>query len=39
MEQWIDWMQRTLAEYYVYCQVLYKQAKDVELLKDFLAQK
>lgn len=39
MEQWIEWMQRTLAEYYVYCQVLYKQAKDVEILKDFLAQK
>lgn len=39
MEEWIDWMQRTLAEYYVYCQVLYKQAKDVEILKDFLSQK
>lgn len=39
MEEWIDWMQHTLAEYYVYCQILYKQAKDVEILKDFLSKK
>ena len=38
MDQWIEWMQRTLSEYYVYCQVLYKQAKDVEILKDFFSQ-
>jgi hypothetical protein len=39
MEEWIEWMQKTLAEYYVYTQVLYKQAKDVEILKDFLSKK
>lgn len=39
MEEWIDWMQKTLAEYYVYCQILYKQAKDVEILKDFMSTK
>jgi len=39
MEEWIDWMQRTLSEYYVYSQVVYKQAKDVEILKDFLSKK
>ena len=39
MMEWIEWMQRTLAEYYVYWQVLYKQAKDVETLKDFFSDK
>mmetsp|Transcript_6654 Transcript_6654/g.7598 ORF Transcript_6654/g.7598 Transcript_6654/m.7598 type:complete len:125 (+) Transcript_6654:906-1280(+) len=39
MDQWIDWMQRTVSEYYVYSQILYKQAKDVEVLKDFFSQK
>jgi len=39
MEEWVDWMQRTLAEYYVRCQALYTQAKEVEMVKDFLSLK
>lgn len=36
MGRWIEWMQKTLSEYYIYSRQLYVEAKDVEIVKDHL---